>query len=149
MTDGAVTLDTRPGRRNRTPHIELRIATVADVEEIADLLGELFRLSRWSGPLSYDRDKAAGFLKLGIERGVEPFILAREPGGELVGAISWHLDARLTQPIGVLDEVFVIPRLMKSDLGLKLIDRMLEVAKLNGAKVFNFPICSGMPEQRS
>ena len=146
----------------RSQHIELRLARADDAEVIAELFGAWFPTSIWRDCLTYDPAKAASYIAKGITMGVEPFILAHEDpfkkfsateprrNGVLVGCVSWHLDGRFTtKPIGVLDEVFVVPRLRRSDLGRRLVHLAMHIAKEEGAAVFNFPVCSGMPEQQS
>lgn len=152
--------DTRPAQPAHTQRIELRLATEADAGAIAQLIGAWFPLTVWSDCLTYDADKAAHFIAQGIASWREPFLLAVERGsknfsepnldGNIVGIICWHLDARLTaEPVGVLDLVYVVPRLRRSDLGRRLIMQAIDYSKSQGAAVFNFPIASGMPAQRS
>jgi hypothetical protein len=156
--------DTRWAHCTRTQHIELRLATVDDVSAIAQLISAWFPMTIWKDCLSFDAVKAAPYIARGIASGCQPFILALDqptknfpgpdPAGntiqpELVGCISWHLDARFTEPIGVLDEVFVVPRLRRSDLGRRLIMMAMHISREEGAKVFNFPVASGMPAQVS
>jgi hypothetical protein len=157
--------DVTPAHCTRTQHIELRLATVDDASAIAQLISAWFPMTIWQDCLSFDAVKAASFIARGIASGCQPFILAldrptknfRGPDSagntiqelNLVGCISWHLDARFTEPIGVLDEVFVVPRLRRSDLGRRLIGLAMHISKEEGAKVFNFPVASGMPEQVS
>jgi hypothetical protein len=155
--------DVQPAHCTRTQHIELRLAKVDDAPQIAAMFGVWFPLSIWRDCLTYDQEKAAPWIARGIASGCVPMVLAIErstknfsdPNSdgnsipELVGSISWHLDSRFTEPIGVLDEVFVLPRLQRSDLGRRLIHMAMHIAKAEGARVFNFPICSGMPAQRS
>jgi N-acetylglutamate synthase-like GNAT family acetyltransferase len=131
-----------------TAHIELRLALPDDTDSIADLFGEWFPMSVWKDCITYDRARAPTVIRRGIEHNYQPFILAHE-NGALVGLISWHLDTRYTDPIGVLDEVFVVPRLVRSDLGARLVFHSIDQAKKCGAKVYNFPLASGMRAQRS
>jgi GNAT superfamily N-acetyltransferase len=132
----------------RTQHIKLQLATARDAPRIAQMFGVWFPMSIWRDCLTYDATKAASWIARGIASGCVPFVLALD-GDELVGAISWHLDSRFTEPIGVLDEVFVLPRLQRSDLGRRLIHMAMHIAREEGARVFNFPVCSGMPAQQS
>lgn len=154
--------DVTSAQCTRTQHIELRLATVDDAPVIARLIGAWFPMTTWKDCLTYDEAKAATFIERGIATRCEPFVLAFGPQNfsdpsldrnvfqALVGCISWHLDARLTtEPVGVLDEVFVVPRLRRSDLGRRLVMMALHIAKEEGARVMNFPIASGMPEQQS
>lgn len=158
--------DVRPAAYcTRTQHIELRVAKVDDAPSIVTLFGEWFLMTIWKDCLTFDPAQAITFVERGIKSGCQPFILAFEHPAKnfsnpdlnrnisqelnLVGCISWHLDARFTEPIGVLDEVFVIPRLRRSDLGRRLIHYAMYLSKAEGARVFNFPIASGMPAQQS
>lgn len=150
----------------RTQHIELRLADVDDAQRIAQLLGVFFAETIWPDCLTFDAARAAVCIERGIRNRTQPFILAFDRGPKkfedanryetgvldqvpLVGCVSWHLDNRFTDPIGVLDEVFVVPRLRRSDLGRRLIMLAVHVGKAEGAKVFNFPVASGMKQQAS
>jgi hypothetical protein len=157
----------------RTQHIELRLATVDDTPGIVRMIDDWFPMTIWKDCLTFDPAKAGMWIERGIRTGCEPFVLAVEAPGKFpaadldrngvqeigaqnqnnfapVGMISWHLDARLTtRPIAVLDEVFVIPRLRRSDLGRRLILQAMLISEAEGAAVMNFPVASGMPEQQS
>lgn len=143
------------------------MATEDDAPLIAQLFGVFFPMTVWRDCLAFDAAKAAHYIERGIANRTEPFILAFDHGSknfsdtnldvtkslwrqpELVGCVSWHLDNRFTEPVGVLDEVFVLPRLRRSDLGRRLIMLAVHIARTEGAKVFNFPIASGMLAQAS
>jgi GNAT superfamily N-acetyltransferase len=124
------------------------MAAAADAEAIADLMAVWFPMSIWADCLTFDAARAVPVIRKGIEIGYQPFILAHD-GDTLVGMISWHLDQRYTEAIGVLDEVFVLPKLVRSDLGARLVWHAIDQAVKKGAGVFNFPLASGMPAQRS
>lgn len=143
------TKNLKPQKRTvTTPHIEVRLARLDEVEKLMNFLQVFFDASRWSDSLKYDRDKAWRFLHYAIGTGSTPYIIALE-GDELVGVGSYHTFDVFTQPIGVLDECFVVPKYRRTDLGRRLVALIIDLAKADGCAVLNFPICSGMKEQNS
>jgi GNAT superfamily N-acetyltransferase len=140
--------DPRIKRKTSTPHIELRMAGVDDVERIVAFLGSFFARSRWSDSLTFHPVKATRYLIGAIGSGYAPYVIAMD-GEELVGLCSYHTFDVFTDPIAVMDETYVVPRYHRTDLGRRLIAMVLKLAKAEGCKVMNFPIASGMPEQNS
>ena len=140
--------DPRIKRRTATPHIELRLAEVEDVEKVTAFLGSFFARSRWADNLSFHPVKAASYLRGAIGSGYAPYVTAWD-GETLVGLCSYHTFDVFTDPIAVMDETYVVPRYHRTDLGRRLVALVLELAKAEGCKVMNFPIASGMPEQNS
>jgi GNAT superfamily N-acetyltransferase len=141
--------DLRNAKRTSTPHIELRLGKVEDVERIADLLGRFFALTIWAQHMTFNRPGALEYLRFAIPAGYSPHVLALDEG-ELVGICSYHIYRAYTdKPIAVMDETFVEPRLKRTDLGRRLVGLAIELARSDGCKVFNFPIASGMSAQNS
>ena len=144
----AVPLPTAKRRTTATPHIELRMATVDDVEKVVAFLGVFFARSRWADNLNFHTKKATRYLFGAIGSGYAPYVIAMD-GDELVGLCSYHTFDVFTDPIAVMDETYVVPRYHRTDLGRRLVAMILALAKAEGCKVMNFPIASGMPEQNS
>lgn len=122
------------------------MATVDDAANIAAFLGVFFARSRWAENLTYHEGKALAYLQRSIGTGYAPYVIALD-GDELVGVCSYHTYDVFTDPIAVMDETYVVPRLHRTDLGRRLVAMVLELAKADGCKIMNFPIASGMQEQ--
>lgn len=138
----------RTARRTATPHIEVRLAKADEAGKIAAFLGIFFLRSRWSDELQYHEEKARLYLERAIGSGFAPYVLALD-NDELVGLCSYHTFDVFTDPVAVMDETYVIPKYHRTDLGRRLVAMIIALAKGDGCKVMNFPICSGMPEQNS
>lgn len=134
--------------KSATPHIELRLATKDDVEKLVPFLAGFFARSRWAENLTFHTGKARDYLERAISSGFSPYVLALD-GEELVGCCSYHTYSVFTDPIAVMDETYVVPRLRRTDLGRRLVYLVIHLAKTDGCKVMNFPVASGMYEQRS
>jgi GNAT superfamily N-acetyltransferase len=138
----------RTPRRTATPHIEVRLGKVEDVPKVADFLEMFFHLTPWSEVLRFKKQGAIGYLTMAIGNGYAPHALAFDQD-ELVGICSYHVYAAYTDPIAVMDETYVLPRLKRTDLGRRLVSLAIEMARADGCKVMNFPIASGLPAQNS
>lgn len=144
----AVTELKRPKRTVRTPHINIRLATSEDAAMLADFLGEFFELSIWSKDLKYHRDRTVEYLKIAVGTEFAMYVVAME-GDKMVGVCSYHVFRVFSDPMAVMDETYTIPKYQRTDLGRRLIAMVIALAKADGCKVMNFPICSGMKEQNS
>jgi GNAT superfamily N-acetyltransferase len=51
--------------------------------------------------------------------------------------------------MAVMDETYTTPEYRRTDLGRRLVATVIDLARGDGCKVINFPICSGMPSQNS
>ena len=141
--------DLHTAKRTSTPHIELRLGKLADVETIVDLLGRFFGMTIWSQHMTFNKEGADAYLRYAIPAGFAPHVLAFD-GDELVGLCSYHLYSSHTKPaIAVMDETFVLPRLRRTDLGRRLVALVIELARADGCAIMNFPIASGLPAQNS
>ncbi|UQD96106.1 GNAT family N-acetyltransferase [Bradyrhizobium japonicum] len=134
--------------KTSTPHIELRLAKKDDVATVVPFLAMFFARSRWAENLAFDSLRAESYLSRAIPSGYAIYILALD-GERLVGLCSYHMYNVFTDPVGVMDETYVVPELRRSDLGCRLVHLALHLAKGEGCKVMNFPVASGMYEQRS
>lgn len=134
--------------KSATPHIELRLATKDDVAKIVPFLAVFFARSRWAENLAFHSDRATQYLEHTIPLNYAVYILALD-GDELVGLISYHTYKVFTDPMAVMDETYVLPHLRRTDLGRRLVYLAMHMAKGDGCKVMNFPVSSGMYEQRS
>jgi GNAT superfamily N-acetyltransferase len=134
--------------RTATPHIELRLATKDDVETVVPFLALFFARSRWAEQLTFNSDAATAYLSRAIPTGYAPYIMALD-GDRLVGICSYHMYNVFTEPVGVMDETYVLPDYRRTDLGRRLVYLAMHLAKSEGCKIMNFPVASGMFEQRS
>jgi GNAT superfamily N-acetyltransferase len=142
------THDLRSARRTSTPHIEVRLGQVTDVPRIADFLEMFFHLTPWSRVVRFKKDGALAYLTMAIGNGYAPHACAFD-AEELVGICSYHVYSAYTDPIAVMDETYVLPRLKRTDLGRRLVSLAIDLARGDGCKVMNFPIASGLPAQNS
>jgi GNAT superfamily N-acetyltransferase len=126
----------------------VRLGRLEDVPAIVDLIELFFHRTSWSQVVSFKRDAALAWLTHSIPAGFTPHAVAYD-GAELVGVSSYHVFATYTDPIAVMDETYVLPRLRRTDLGRRLIALVIELARADVCKVINFPIASGLPEQNS
>ena len=126
-----------------------RMATVDDIPQLLEVIAQFFAASRWSECLTLDDRGARQYLRRAIETGYSPYVLALD-GDRIVGFISYHAEKGVyTDPLAVLDEVFVLPSYRNSDIGRRLVWVAMGLARDSGAKVFHFPVASGMGVQRS
>jgi len=122
---------------------------VSDIPQLLEVIKVFFASSRWSECLKLDDDGARNYLQRAISTGYSPYVLALD-GDRIVGLISYHAEKGVySEPLAVLDEVFVLPEYRASDIGRRLIWVAMQLAKDNGATVFHFPVASGMGVQRS
>ena len=138
----------RKKRSVRTPHIELRPAGKEDAAEIAAFLGRFFERSCWSQHLTYSEDRARAYLEFALGTNYAIYVIARD-AGELAGLCSYHTFGVFTEPMAVMDETYTDPKYRFTDLGRRLVAMAIEMARADGCKVMNFPICSGLPSQNS
>ena len=133
-----------------TSHIEIRLATVEDVPELARLFGVFFNQSQWHFFLTYDEQRAAGWLHWALSRedDQQPHLVAFD-GDKLIACLSWHYYSQYTvEPVAVMDETFVLEEYRHTDLGRKLVALALYMTR-GKAGVFNFPLASGLPETKT
>jgi len=141
----------KPKRTVRTPHINVRMAEASDAKQLAVFLGEFFHLSGWAKHLKYHREKSERYLANAVGTQFAMYVIALDTldNNKLVGVCSYHVFDVFSEPMGVMDETYTIPKYQRTDLGRRLVDMVITLARRDGCKVINFPICSGMPEQNS
>jgi GNAT superfamily N-acetyltransferase len=144
----AVTELKRPKRTVRTPHINIRMAEAADAAMIARFLGGFFELSKWSEFLQYHEERTRIYLEAAVGTQFAMYVIALDKD-EMVGVCSYHVFSVFSEPLAVMDETYTIPKYRRTDLGRRLVATVIELARGDGCKVMNFPICSGMKEQNS
>lgn len=132
--------------KGRTPHIEVRLATIDDAPSVLDFIEMFFHATPWSSAMKFNRKSAGEFLPRAIGSGYAPHAVAFD-GDEMVGMCSYHIYAVYTDPIAVMDECYVLPRLRMTDLGRRLVGLAIDLARADGARVMNFPIASQLPAQ--
>lgn len=138
----------KPKRTVRTPHINIRMAESKDAAMIAEFLGNFFEVSAWSKYLKYHRERTQAYLEVAVGTEFAMYVMAMD-GDEMVGVCSYHVFAVFSEPMAVMDETYTTPKYRRTDLGRRLIATVIELARGDGCKVMNFPICSGMKEQNS
>jgi len=144
----AITELKKPKRTVRTPHIKLRMADAADAGMIARFLSEFFEVSNWSQYLKYHEDRTRDYLHDAVGTQFAMYVVAMD-GDEMVGVCSYHVFGIFSEPMAVMDETYTLPKYRRTDLGRRLVAMVIELARNDGCKVMNFPICSGMKEQNS
>jgi GNAT superfamily N-acetyltransferase len=136
-------------RTTSTSSIEIVLATVADVPDVARLFSMFFHESIWHRHLTYNEEKARKRLEYMIGNGFAPHLIARHLG-EPIGVISYHIDKNYTdEGIGVMNETYVVPAFRKTNLGRKLVALAIHLARGDGCTIFNFPLASGLIETRT
>lgn len=142
------TRDLHTKRNTSSSHIELRLGRADEARAIAKFLGDFFAVSRWADNLTFHEDKATHYLAHAIGTAQAVYLLAVD-GTNMVGVCSYHTWDVFTDPIAVMDETYVIPAYRYTDLGRRLVATVIDLARGDGCKLMNFPICSGMAEQNS
>jgi len=139
----------KPKRTVRTPHINIRLAEAPDAAPLARFLGTFFARSEWASCLEYHEGKSRLYLEHALNTKFAMYVIALD-GDEIVGVCSYHVFDVFTDPLAVMDETYTTEKYQRTDLGRRLVAMVLELAKtVDGCKVMNFPICSGMKEQNS
>ena len=126
---------------------DFRPARVGDIEDMVELYREFFDESDLSKRgLEYDPKRAWAFGFDGITRGTHPWILAFEKAsGRLIGGVSYRLSHNYTtQPGADLGEFFVRKQWRGTPVARVLLTLVLEIAKADGAVMFNAGISSGI-----
>jgi GNAT superfamily N-acetyltransferase len=126
----------------------VRLATKDDAAMIADFLGDFFDQSEWSLHMAYHKPKALSYLEHALGSQYAIYVLGME-GSRMVGVCSYHIFGVFTDPMAVMDETYTTPEYRRTDLGRRLVATVIDLARGDGCKVINFPICSGMPSQNS
>jgi predicted N-acetyltransferase YhbS len=125
--------------------VQLRLATVDDVEALLDLFETFFAESGYPPAIEFDRERAKHYLTQAISTGHEPHIIAPLPDGGIAGSISYEIDHQFSkQPFAVLGEVYARPQFRRSGIGRALIGSAMERAKyVDHATCMHIPITSG------
>jgi GNAT superfamily N-acetyltransferase len=124
------------------------MAEAADAKMIAEFLGKFFHLSAWAKHLNYHQQKTEDYLTVAVGTQYAMYVLAMD-GDEMVGVCSYHVFSVFSDPMAVMDETYTTPKYRRTDLGRRLVDTTIKLARADGCKLMNFPICSGMKEQNS
>lgn len=124
--------------------IQLRLATVDDVDRLVTLFETFFAESSYPPAIEYDRERAKHYLTAAIKSGHEPHIIA-PINGQIIGSISYVIDHQFSkQPFAVLGEVYALPEFRSSGLGRALVASAMDMAKhVDGATCMHIPITSG------
>src|SRR5262249_38461263 len=148
-TDGSqMNIAVRP-RQLRTSAIEIRLGELADIPALIEVLGQFFHETTWAKRgLTFDAEKVEKALQFCAVHKTQPYLIARS-GDEIVGLISWHYWSDFCEPIAVMDETWLRADYRRTDLGRKLVALAIYMAKGDGARLMNFPLCSGLDETRT
>lgn len=131
---------------------EFRPAEPGDVDAIVDLYDDFFHESELPRRgLEYAPKRMWPWVFNGIVSGAIPHLLALEKAsGRLVGSICYTMDHNFTErPFADLNKFYVRQRWRRSPVGRILLTLCLEIARADGAVLFNAGISSGMKETDS
>ena len=128
----------------RRETVQLRLATVDDVDALLDLFETFFGESGYPPAIEFDRERAKGYLTAAISSGHEPHIIA-PIGSYILGSISYEIDHTFSkEPFAVLGEVYARAEWRNSGLGRALVQSAMDRAKhVDGATCMHIPITSG------
>lgn len=130
-------------RQQNYPAIELRLATVDDIDGLVLLFATFFRESRYQPALQFDPAICANYLRAAIGSGFSPHIIALH-GDQIVGVISYHFDSSFSaKPLAVMDEVYALEEYRGTPVGRALVATALDLAKGDGAACIHIPLTSG------
>jgi GNAT superfamily N-acetyltransferase len=125
------------------PTIELRLATVDDVDDLVLLFATFFRQSHYQPHLEFDPATCAKYLRKVITTGFSPHIVAII-NGQLAGVISYHLDDSFSKhPLVVMDEVYALDEYRGTGIGRALVAACMDLARNDGATCMHIPLTSG------
>lgn len=130
-------------RQQNYPAIELRLATVDDIDGLVLLFATFFRESHYQPHLQFDPVVCAKYLRAAIGSGFSPHIIALHQDA-IVGVISYHFDGSFTpQRLAVMDEVYALEEYRGTPVGRALVATALDLAKNDGAACIHIPLTSG------
>jgi hypothetical protein len=137
-------------RQTDTSAIDIRLAVLEDIPAMVEVLGSFFHETAWGKRgITYLPEKVAKALEFVIVHKTQPYLLARDEDGEIVGVISWHYFRDFCDPIAVMDETWVRHDYRRTNLARKLTALSIYMAQGDGAHIMNFPLCSGLEETRT
>ncbi len=112
--------------------ITVRTATSADVEQMAELLKELFAIE---ADFVFDRDKQVRGLRQLLESGKDRVFVA-ESGGRAVGMCSVQTLISTAEggPVGLLEDLIVTAAFRRQGIGEKLLAAAIDWAERQGFK---------------
>jgi GNAT superfamily N-acetyltransferase len=125
------------------PAIELRLASVADIDALVLLFATFFRESHYQPHLQFDPAICAKYLRAAIGSGFSPHIIALDED-KIVGVISYHFDSSFSAtPLAVMDEVYALEEYRGTPVGRALVAAMLDLIKSDGGTCIHIPLTSG------
>ena len=125
------------------PTIDLRLATVDDVDQLVLLFATFFRESHYRPHLQFDPSVCAKYLRTAIGSGFAPHIIAVHDD-KIVGVISYHIDESFSaKPLIVMDEVYALDEYRGTGIGRALVGACLDLAKNDGGVCIHIPLTSG------
>jgi predicted N-acetyltransferase YhbS len=128
----------------RLAAIEIRLATLEDVEELTLLAMTLLRESpTYLKYFQPDPASTTKYLRAAISTGTCPHIVAVHEG-RIIGVISYSLDGSFSNhKCAVMGELFVYKEYRGSPAGRMLTWSAFDLAKNDGATAMHIPIAGG------
>ncbi len=130
----------------RMDELELRTATVADVDALLPMIRELFRDESIAWDEATTRaalqrllgDEALGNVSIALYRG----------GACGYAIVTWGFDLEYAGRDGFLTELFVVPELRKRGVATRLLARVEAVARNAGAGAVHLQVRTDNPDAR-
>jgi GNAT superfamily N-acetyltransferase len=126
------------------PPIDIRLATIEDVDELTMLAMTLLRESPTYLKLFHEDPTATSkYLSSAISTGVCPHIVATH-NGRIIGVISYSLDGSFSNfRCAVMGELFVYREYRGTPAARMLVAMCAHLAKGDGATAMHIPIAGG------
>jgi len=136
---------TTADQKQRTyPAIEIRLATLDDVDQIVDLAMTLLRESpTYNKIFPCDPEATRKHLQLAIGTQFCPYIVAVHDG-RVVGTISYQFDDSFSAGgCAVMGDLYAYREYRHTPVGRALVACCMDLAKNDGARVLHIPIAGG------
>jgi len=126
------------------PAINLRLATVDDVDAVTDIAMQILAESpTYLELFQPDPEATRKYLKVAIGSGAVPHILAMD-GDRLAGVVSYSIDHSFSDgKCAVMGELFAHKEYRGSPIGRALVSMLYDLAKDDGCVAVHIPIAGG------
>jgi hypothetical protein len=129
--------------------LEFRLASPADVPQLARVLRDYMNTTDWAQFMTFDLERTVKHLNHEIASGETVYLLALQ-GPVIVGLASYSiLHHFTTEPIALFQEIWVREDYHHSAVGRILVALATDLAKGDGAVAIHAPMASGLPAARS
>lgn len=136
--DNQTLADAAPERPMR-----LSLATTADLDAVMALLTAYFTETPIYSRLTLNLDAARQYRRELIAVGV-PHVLALWRG-DPVALVSWRYDRTFSvEPVANMGEFYILPQFRRTPLGRTLLNAAIDIARHEGAAIFQAEIASGL-----